>query len=99
MDPSALKYSSTIPPYTAAQYTHSVERIMEVDPDVWDIFSDFVDTIQYPTYYNYVEVGMCLELILERLKSSYYCTETSFLADVEMIVQNAAKFNGQDSYI
>lgn len=53
-----------------------------------------MDTDLFPSYYEYVEVGMCLLLIIERLQNSYYQTEASFVQDIHHIVDNAVKFNG-----
>ena len=59
------------------------------------IFNDFVDFDIYPSYRSQVPVGICIELILKRLKNGYYRGYKSLKFDIDLIHKNSLLFNGE----
>jgi hypothetical protein len=64
---------------------------MEMGP----AFADPVNEHQFSDYQSRVEVPMCLNFMLERLESNYYCSLYSVVADVKVIKENCIKYNGE----
>ena len=66
-----------------------------------NIFYNKVDEIKDSAfnYYNIIEVPMFLELIFERLKNNYYLNKESFLFDFNLLLNNAIKYNKEESEV
>ena len=66
-----------------------------------NIFYFKVDEIKDSAYnyYNIIEVPMFLELIFERLKNNYYLNKESFLFDFNLLLNNAIKYNKEESEV
>ena len=63
------------------------------------IFYDMVSEEEAPNYYEEVPAPMFIKLIIERLTNHYYITEESIKFDIQLLVDNASKYNGFDSQI
>ncbi|GAX10550.1 bromodomain and WD repeat domain containing protein 1/3 [Fistulifera solaris] len=65
------------------------------DMEMGPAFADPVNEHQFSDYQSRVEVPMCLNFMLERLESNYYCSLFSVVADVKLIKENCIKYNGE----
>lgn len=63
------------------------------------IFYDMVLEEGAPNYYEEIPVPMFIKLIIERLTNHYYITEDSIKFDIQLLVDNATKYNGVNSQI
>jgi hypothetical protein len=63
------------------------------------IFYDMVSEEEAPNYYEEIPVPMFIKLIIERLTNHYYITEDSIKFDIQLLVDNASRYNGTDSQI
>ena len=63
------------------------------------IFMDKVSEESAPNYYDEVPVPMYITLINDRLINHYYITEESIKYDIQLLVDNAKKYNGYNSGI
>ena len=63
------------------------------------IFYEMVSEEGAPNYYEEVPVPMFIKLIIERLTNHYYITEESIKFDIQLLVDNASRYNGTDSQI
>ena len=94
VDEAAFEYTSSFGQDKNEYYAIQILKIEHEDPEGWEIFSNFVNTDIFNNYYESVEVGMCLNLILERLKNHYYKCEESFIKDVNKLYENSIIYNG-----
>ena len=63
------------------------------------IFYDMVSEEEAPNYYEEIPVPMFIKLIIERLTNHYYITEDSIKFDIQLLVDNAYRYNGKESQI
>ena len=63
------------------------------------IFYDIVDEEDAPNYYEEIPVPMFIKLINERLINHFYISEESIIFDIQLLVENAKKYNGANSGI
>ena len=63
------------------------------------IFLDMVSEEGAPNYYEEIPVPMYIKLISDRLVNHYYITEESIKFDIQLLVDNATKYNGVNSGI
>lgn len=63
-------------------------------PGVDEYFMTPVDESRYSDYSSRVEVPVNLTLITNRLEAGYYGTRSSVVADIKLIRENCAKYNG-----
>ena len=63
------------------------------------IFYSMVSEDGAPNYYEEVPVPMYIKLINERLTNHYYITEESIKFDIQLLVDNATRYNGINSGI
>ena len=64
-----------------------------------NIFYEMVEEEGAPNYYEEVPVPMFIKLIVNRLINHYYITEQSIKFDIELLVDNAKRYNGPNSGI
>ena len=64
-----------------------------------NIFYDMVSEKGAPNYYEEIPVPMFIKLINDRLINHYYITEESIKFDIELLVDNATRYNGVNSGI
>ena len=64
-----------------------------------NIFYDMVSEDKAPNYYEEIPVPMHISLINDRLINHYYITEESIKFDIQLLVDNATKYNGANSGI
>lgn len=76
-----------------AAVRRALHTVMNLDPNVNELFSDHVDTSKYTDYLEMVEVPMYLSLIQKRLRSNYYTNKLSIIADMELMKENCYKYN------
>ena len=63
------------------------------------IFLDIVCEDSAPNYYEEIPVPMYIKLIIDRLINHYYITEESIKYDIQLLVDNAKRYNGFNSGI
>jgi len=64
-----------------------------------NIFYEIVSEDGAPNYYEEVPVPMFIKLIVNRLNNKYYITEESIKFDIQLLVDNAKRYNGPNSGI
>ena len=64
-----------------------------------NIFYDIVLEEKAPNYYEEIPVPMYIKLIIDRLSNHYYITEESIKFDIQLLVDNATRYNGANSGI
>ena len=64
-----------------------------------NIFYDMVSEDGAPNYYEEIPVPMYIKLIKGRLTNHYYITEESIKFDIQLLVDNATRYNGVNSGI
>jgi len=75
---------------TVRDALHHVKSLPCVD----QYFLIAVDENRYSDYRSRVEVPMDLTFVTNRLEADYYATRVNVVADVKLIAQNSAKYNG-----
>ena len=63
------------------------------------IFYDIVSEDEAPNYYEEIPVPMFIKLIIDRLSNYYYITEESIKFDIQLLVDNATRYNGVNTGI
>ena len=63
------------------------------------IFYDMVEEDGAPNYYEEIPVPMFIKLINDRLINHYYINEESIKFDIQLLVDNATRYNGVNSGI
>ena len=77
----------------------TINSIYEKNKSEVEIFWDMVPEDNDFDYYNEIPVPMFLKLILERLENNYYINEESLKFDINLLVNNAKKFNQEEAQI
>jgi hypothetical protein len=62
-------------------------------------FIERVDLKEYPNYYDFVPVMICLDTICKRVENEYYRSTTQLLHDVKQIAINSYNFNTKQTQI
>ena len=72
-----------------------MEQWLSDEDSPFCVFNDFVDFDIYPHYREQIPVGVCLELILKRVRNGYYRGYQSLQWDIQLIKANSVRFNGE----
>ena len=70
---------------------------LEKDAYVSAIFSAPVDTTRFVDNWSMIEVPIDLSMVRKRIQKNYYTNVNSLLADIELIHDNCAKYNKDES--
>lgn len=66
---------------------------------MFEDFRNLVSRKEYPDYYKIIKEPMSLNTVRKRILAHKYQSWPEFEKDLELIVENAATFNEEDSFI
>ena len=72
----------------------SIDILRISHDELFKLFEENVNLEEYPLYLKSVEVPMCLELIVSRIKQGYYSSMKSVIFDLKLIQKASSSFNG-----
>ncbi|KAI8065336.1 SNF2 family N-terminal domain-containing protein [Gilbertella persicaria] len=99
-----------VPPLIRQQLTRvfeacykAVEEAVEEDEESYrprcELFMDLVSKKEYPLYYTLIKNPISMNMIKERIHSSYYETVAEFESDFHLMFENARTFNEEGSVV
>lgn len=74
-----------------------LEGLMKKQDAQW--FNEQVDRRAFPEYYNIIACPICLSTIRDRVKNGFYRRKEAILSDLDLLYNNASKFNKPNSPI
>ena len=77
----------------------TINSVYEKNQKEVEIFWDIVPENNDYDYYNEIPVPMFFKLIVSRLENYYYLNESSLKFDIDLLVNNAIRFNLENSQI
>lgn len=74
----------------------SIELLRISHGELFKLFEENVNLEEYPQYLKSVEVPICIETIVSRLKQGYYTSLKSVIFDLKLITKASASFSGAE---
>ena len=81
--------------YLMSGLKKTIQSVYEKNIKEVEVFWEMVSEENVFNYYNEIPIPMFLKLIIKRLENNYYITEESLKFDIQILVDNAKRFNSE----
>ena len=81
--------------YLMSGLKETIQSVYDKNSKEVDVFWEMVSEENVFNYYNEIPIPMFLKLIIKRLENNYYITEESLKFDIQILVDNAKRFNSE----
>ena len=81
--------------YLMSGLKETIQSVYDKNSKEVDVFWEMVSEENVFNYYNEIPIPMFLKLIINRLENNYYITEESLKFDIQILVDNAKRFNSE----